>query len=315
MARNPGLNRAYTDGMQAELDAIGRPPGTVFYVNSSTTGASDTTSDGLSWAKPLATIQAAVDKCTANVGDKIYVGPGHTESIAAAADLAFDCAGIECIGFGVGTNRPTISLGTATTADIDIDAANVTIKNIRFVSAIDSLAVVLDVNAGNFTVEGCDFIGASTLEIVCAIDIATTKDDFVIRDCYFYQPTDPGGTSGNASTGCIYLVDSENILIERCAFIGQWETAFVHNKTTLAQELWIKDCYGTAELSGSLVMILVDDATGGMVNCHFAVPNAADVAEASFMTIAATTTFGVHACTFMNDGAGGNAAIAIAAAT
>jgi len=311
--RNPGLAGHIVGGLQDELDAIGRTSGKVWYVNSTTTNASDTTASGESWDSPLATIDAAVGKCTANVGHKIYVGPGHAETVTAAAGLVFDIAGIEVVGFGIGTNRPAINLGTATTADVDVDAANVTLRNLRFVSAINSLANCLDVNANNCTVDGCDFIGASTLEIVCGIDIATTTDNHTISNCYFYQPTDPEGTDGNAATGCIYLVDSENVTIENCRFIGQWETAFIHNKTTLTQELWIRNCYGTAELA--LVMILVDNSTGGMVNSHFCKPAAADVAEGSFMTIAATTTFGLHLCTFMNDGAGGNAAVEVAAAT
>ncbi len=185
----------------------------------------------------MATLDYAVGLCTAGRGDVIYLAPGHAETLTAAAQCVLDVAGITVIGIGQGTLRPTITLGTATTTDVDIDAANITIRNIRFVSAIDDLAVILDVNFGTFTVEDCDFVGPATTEWINAINLATTKDDFVIRRCKFLQPADPTGTDGAAATGCIYVVDSENILVEDCIFDGFFETAVLHNKTTALKYL------------------------------------------------------------------------------
>jgi len=102
----------YTRGMQRELDAMGRTSGNVFYVDSGAANATDNNA-GDSWDKPLATLDAAVGKCTASNGDKIYVAAGHAEAVIAAAGLDFDVAGIEVIGLGIGTSRPTITLGTA----------------------------------------------------------------------------------------------------------------------------------------------------------------------------------------------------------
>src|SRR3990167_6036958 len=41
------------------------------------------------------TIDAAVGACTADQGDVIYVMPGHTETVSAAAGFVMDIAGIE----------------------------------------------------------------------------------------------------------------------------------------------------------------------------------------------------------------------------
>ncbi len=290
--------------------------GNVFYVGSAVSGATDSGAGGLTPERPYATIDFAIGNCTSNNGDVIFVMPSHAETLTAAGQCVFDVAGVKVIGWGVGTTRPTITFGTATTADVDIDAANVYISGLRFVSDVNSLAVMLDVNAGNFTVENCDFITSSTKECMCFVDLATTVDDFIFRDCYFHQPTDPAGSDGNASTGCFYFVDSENILIENCRFFGNFETSIFHNKTTAASELWIIDCYGSQLNTGVAdIADILAATTGGMVRCSWMVPAAAEITEAVFLTVAASCTFGFHHTTFMNDGAGGNRAVEVAAAT
>jgi len=197
-----------------------------------------------------------------------------------------------------------------------VSAANVTIRNLRFVSGIDSLAVMLDVDAGNFTCIDCDFVTSSTKECLNFVNLATTVDDFHFEGCYFYQPTDPAGTDDAAATGCFYIVDSENIVVKDCRMVGFFETSIFHNKTTKVQGLFILNCYGQQELSGADVITLVDASEGFMRGCSWNCPNAADAVEGTFMTIAATTPFGFFHNGFMNDnGGGGNLALEITAAT
>src|SRR5688572_11062120 len=121
MARNPGLNTAYGEGMQAELDAMGRPSRNVWYVDSGAGNASDSNS-GSSWEKPKATIDGGIN--AASAGDVIRVASRHAESITAAAGIDADVAGIWIVGEGHGERRPVVTFTTATTADLDIDAAN-----------------------------------------------------------------------------------------------------------------------------------------------------------------------------------------------
>jgi len=215
--------------------------GNVFYV-SSDLGTS--TGPGYAPRSAFATIDQAIGACTANNGDVIIVLPQHAETITAASAIALDVAGITVQGMGNGATRPTITYGTNTTATSVVSAANITIRNLRFVNAIDSLAVFLTLGADDATVEDCDFIGGSTVEVLNFIGITTTKDNSTIRRCRFIQPTDPAGTNGGAGTGGIYLVDSENVLVDGCEFRGCFETAFIHNKTTAAANLWIKNCWG-----------------------------------------------------------------------
>ena len=226
----------------------------------------------------FSTIDAAIGECTADAGDTIYVMPGHTETISGAADIAMDVAGVAIVGLSRGTLKPTLTF-SATASDINVSAANCLIKNIRMVSSVNNLVNFIDADAGQLAIEDCDFITSSAKEALCFIDIATTKDDFIIRNCAFLQPTDPTGTGAAAGTGAIYCVDTENILIEGCRFRGFFETAIVHNKTTKVQNLIVKDC----ELSNSIVVpfILVAASTGVCKDCYGATLAATDAAEAN----------------------------------
>lgn len=274
--------------------------GNIYFVDS---GASASGS-GLSPEDPKTTIDAAINLCTANNGDIIYVMEGHAETITAAGGIDADVAGISIIGLGVGTNRPQITLGTATTADIDIDAVNILFRNMDFICNIDSLATFFDVNFGNFTLEDCRFYTSSTKEALCFIDLATEKDDFYIRRCEFYQPTDPAGTDGGAGTGAIYCVDSENIFIEGCCFYGNFETAMVHNRTTACKNLWIKNCVGYQALSGAEPLQLVDGATGATVGGAFLTPAETATTEATLVGTVGNSFF-LCGTYFGNDGAAG----------
>lgn len=285
--------------------------GSVFFVDSNT-GVDGR--EGTDPAAPLATIDAAINKCTANKGDIIYVMPGHAESIAAAGDIDIDVEGVSIIGLGTGDLKPTVTFGTATTADIDVDADNVTISGLRFVSAINSLANFIDVNMQHCLIEDCDFVTSNTYECLCFIDMATTKDFLTVRGCRFIQPTDPEGTDAAAATGCVYFVDSEHLLFENCYFNGFFESAIFHNKTTAAKYVWVRNCYGIQALSGAEVFIQVANMSGGVQNSLFIIPNADDVSEAkTWGTLSANFYVDVNSAVG-NDGAGGQLAVAGASA-
>lgn len=289
--------------------------GTVYYVSSTHAHASNN-NPGTDATRPLATIDGAIGKCTANVGDVIVVMPGHAETVSAAAGIAVDVAGIQIVGLGYGTNKPTITVGTATTADVNVSAANVRMANLRFVSAIDSLGMFLDLDEGNFVGEDLDFVTSSTLEAVAFIDIATTKDNFTFRRCTFRQPTDPAGTDGGANTGAIYLVDTEDVLVEDCQFYGNFETAFIHNKTTACKNLWVKNCWGIQSLSGAEPFQLVDGANGAMLGGGFITPAETGTTEATLVGTIGASFFVLQPAAFGNDGAaGGGGGIVIATAS
>lgn len=129
--------------------------GSIFYVDSVT--GSNTANDGKTPEQPRASIDSAVGLCTANKGDHIICLPGHVETVTAAAGLDLDVAGITIVGLGSGDQRATINFTTATTADMDVDAADISMDNILFTGGIDALVNPIDVNADDFTLTNYEF--------------------------------------------------------------------------------------------------------------------------------------------------------------
>jgi hypothetical protein len=313
--RTPLFSRNQPGGMFT-IEDVARHPGTIFFVDSNAAGAGDTTGHGASPDSPFATLDYAIGQCTASKGDTIYVLPGHAEAIAAAAGIDADVAGISIIGLGNGTNRPTITLGTLTTATFRINAANVLMRNFRFVGNIDSLVKFINVNESYATIEDCVFVTSSTKEALSFINLATTFDYLTVRRCRFEQPTDPTGTDGNADTGAIFMVDSENVLVEDCWFIGNFETAIFHNRTTAAKQLWVKNCFGIQALSGAEPFQLVAGATGGAFGGQFITPAEAAATEATLVGTLGDGFFISPTTGFGNDGgAGGQGAIVVTTAS
>lgn len=208
--------------------------GSVFYV-SSVTGRS--TNSGKSTEDALATIDQAINKCSANVGDCIVVMPQHTETITAAAGIDFDVAGITCVGIGNGTDRPQITFSTATTADIDIAAANVMIRNIHFINDIDSLAAPFDVDAAHFTIEDCLFDDATASKQTVRWILGDANADYMtVRNC-----TNHGSDTAGA-TACVTLNGADHVVIQHLVSHGDFSAANIQTVTAACTDLLIEDC-------------------------------------------------------------------------
>lgn len=160
--------------------------GNIFFVDSGASNANDVPAHG-SKRQPFATIDYAVGRCTANNGDHIIAMPGHAEVVSAAGGLDLDVAGITLVGIGRGTAQPTVTLGTVAGADVDIDAANVTIENINFVANIADITAAIDVNATDFTIRNCRFTqaGDDLNALIWIQDAAAAGSDrMTIENCH-----------------------------------------------------------------------------------------------------------------------------------
>lgn len=178
----------YPNGFNSGVAIRGMPVlnvhgGNVFWVDSGAASSGDGT-----FSKPFLSIESAMNdgKLTANNGDIVMVKPGHAETVSAAGGLDIDVAGVSIIGLGNGSNRPTITLDTADTADIDIDAADVTIENIIFSANFADIAAAIDVNADGFTLSGCRFQETAVdmnAKIWVQDAAATASDRLTIEGC------------------------------------------------------------------------------------------------------------------------------------
>jgi hypothetical protein len=108
----------------------------------------------------------------------ILIAPGHTETISAAAAITFDVAGVTVIGMGVGNSRPTITLDTATSTDINVTAADVQIHNVIFSMNYADIVEVFDLSAAGFVVNKCRFVDTATnMNFVDLIKTTTTDNE------------------------------------------------------------------------------------------------------------------------------------------
>lgn len=113
-------NGALADPAQTFLGADSLfTTGTVLFV-CSVTGSDNNA--GTDPQAPKATLQAAVNLCTANKGDKIVVMPGHAETVTSTS-INLSKAGVSVICLGNGLERPTFTYSTAA-ATITVSAAN-----------------------------------------------------------------------------------------------------------------------------------------------------------------------------------------------
>lgn len=126
----------------------------------------------------VATIAAAVALCTANGGDQLAVMPGHTETISSATALTMSVAGVTVYSLGQGNDRCAITLDTATTATINVTAANVKFRNVIFIANFAAIvAAFTTTTAKDFVLEGCEFRDTSAvLNFVSIVTTATTSN-------------------------------------------------------------------------------------------------------------------------------------------
>jgi hypothetical protein len=235
-------NGGFTDGISIRgipLNVL--HPGKVFWVSNSTVLLPNQKpgSDGNpgTFNAPFATLDYAVGKCTANRGDIIMVKPGHTEVVSAAAGIVFDVAGIAIVGMGSGSLRPKISFTTATTADIDITAANTSFYNIEFQANFADVAAAIDISGvAGISFDSCYFTEAGTdLNFVNVIDIATGASDMSFTRCKFI-------------TG-----DAEN-------------DSHITGTNPAISGLYISDCFFTANVAQTSVKPLIDSGSGALTN-------------------------------------------------
>lgn len=276
----------YPNGFNGGLNVRGMPlnmahPGKVFWVgDTGTPGMANrkTGSDGNkgTFNDPFATIDYAVGQCTANRGDIIMVLPGHTETVTAAAGLALDVAGIALVGLGTGSDRPTINFTTATTADMDVDAANITMINFLFTGGIDALVGPIDVNAADFTMLNCEWrdVTGQATDVI----LADANADRLLIDGYYHN-----GAAAAGANSAIALTGMDTPVIRNFKAVGNFAVGAIDCRTTAVVDLDIYNGYIWTKNSADIG--IVDTVTGstGKIGPNLQImltDNAANITEA-----------------------------------
>lgn len=203
----------------------------IFWVDS--VAGVDTSNDG-TFDRPWATIDYASSKCTDSVGDIIVCKAGHAESIASATAANLAKIGVQLIGMGIGTNRPTLTF-TSTGGKVTVDAANILIHNIRFVpgGAADGQVVMLDINAAGCKVTGCDF-PITTSQPTTVITVAASADRTTISGNKITSPS-AGTVKGIWLEGVV-----DNVTIEDNDIEGDFSSAPIGVAEVIATKLIIR---------------------------------------------------------------------------
>ena len=196
MGKNGSLLYRAFDQAQRVLDAVRGPESTisdggrfgdtpnlpdVYFVDS---GHGADGNDGRDPGKPMATIDAAINRCTDNQGDVVLVQPGHTETLTTQVSL--DVIGVSIIGIGEGTLKPQLTVAGVIDG-IDIGAANCSVENIGFPVSTAGATSQVNIDAADAKVTFCTFHeGASdilgSVTITAAGERPTITDNEVFVD-------------------------------------------------------------------------------------------------------------------------------------
>ena len=239
--------------------------GKVFYVCNSSVPAplgsvGSNSSKGLTPENPVSTIDAAVNLTVANRGDKIVVLPGHAETISSATALNLDVAGIDIVGVGEGSLRPTVTLDTATTTTIPVSAANITITNVVFsANFADIVAVFTLTTAKHFKLHNCAVQATATnMNFKYVVDTnATTADadGLTIANCTWIEP--------DTATESMVKMDGTN---DRVTVTGNYVNLGVgNNKAALVVVATGKVVTNLRMVENHVIRLNTDTATGGIL--------------------------------------------------
>ena len=224
--------------------------------------------DGLSPDAPTTLNDALVTKATA--GDTVLVLAGSTSS--PTTSQAMSVAGVKLIGLGERRNRPAIT-PNGTVDIIDVTGANCTIENLVFLAATAVVTADINVGAADVKIKNCEFLaGASNTNAV--ITIPDAGDRAIIEGNEFLV-TANGPTIGisieSASTDGVKILKNE---FNGGSTTNQWDTAAInssvaHTNCTIDDNMFL---YGTSLVVATSVSTYVGNGNKYGIG---AVPNAA----------------------------------------
>lgn len=196
--------------------------GTVYYVDSSNTNASDSApGSGTIRTRPLASLAQAQTNATANNGDLVVIERGHRETLT--SPLVLSKSGIVYLGMGTGDDRALFTLAddpgppiTTPNELFDLSGANIWIGNFRLNSTVvnASHTELVELSAAGQVVDGCAFTQGTYDEY--AIQTTALATEAWIRNNTFTRDGLPAAVENHAiglgHTAEGYTVVEDNIL-------------------------------------------------------------------------------------------------------
>lgn len=282
----PSSGTAQDDNVKASLDLLHSKvggsvdnigTGNVFYVDSNVASEGA----GTSWIGAKDTLDEAVDLCTDNNGDVIYVAQGHNENWNSTDSANLDVIGITVIGLGTGTNRPRFDYDTAD-AELVIGAANVKIYNLTFQPGLTAVvhAIEVEADADGSIIDSCEFLSGESEtddEFIDAIQLATAADDMIISNNVATEVTAGANTWLDASTGIV-----DNLVVVGNRVRGTYaEGGIFSNKACTAA--YVAGNTVTNLSTGVAAITFSGNTTGALVNNYASSDTAGTIIDPGYM--------------------------------
>ena len=272
-ARSPLFDQKQSGGIATVLDGS-KFVGNIFYVDSGDADKGDTTGHGADPDTPFATIDFAINQCTASQGDIIYVLPGHAETLADATSLVLDTVGVSVIGLGRGTDRPTLTL-SATGSNIPISGANTHFENFLITVTgtvnVTAAITVTGTDVEIFEVEMREPAAGS--QIVDGIVGAATSDRLHV-DGFVFR----GHASGDINAAAVSITGAvDGVLIENFDVDGLFAAAGIENVTGVSTNIRVRDGYARnrhATQDAGVALVATTTGTVERVNVRTATDDA-----------------------------------------
>lgn len=218
---------------------VAGPGSQVFFVNSALATASDAAvSNGTDPLRPFKTINFAVSRCLANNSDVIYVGPGHVETVAAAAALTIGIAGVTIIGIGNDRERPIVNYTSLTSATVTVTAANTWIQGLRFQNSIDARVDGIIITAADCRLVDCFWDDDTAKGSLISVRTSAAGTRFKMINCTAQFPD----ATGTARTEFLRIVGGDSHLLQEVNVTGVFTTAVINNITTLYTGMNVRFC-------------------------------------------------------------------------
>jgi hypothetical protein len=210
--------------LEAQLRVAGKlRPGRCFWVGNAPAylmpdgqAAVDAESAGDSYLQPLATLDFATSmaKVVGSRQDNIVCLPGHAEDIVAATTFVPDVAGINYLGLGTGTLRPTLHFKTLAAASVACTGANIRFANFVFSNVNqDELLCMVSAAGVCCEFENCTFIlslaGVTNKDSILGLSLLAGSSGSKVRNCTFLSPA--AAATGGCEAIRIAGVDSVEV--------------------------------------------------------------------------------------------------------
>lgn len=235
-------------------------------------------------------LQAAIDLCTNDEDDTIFVVNGYTENITSAGDITVNKIGVKVIGLGQGDNRPTFTFTTAITADLEIDEEFATFENIIFdMTGFDAITAAIDVDATDCTFRKCKFVTAdSGGQVVLGILTDANASRLTVEDCEFI------GSKHAGTTAAIRIVGGTDHNIRNNRFIGAYSAGVgaIEGITTDCDRSWVTGNFiWNTTAASTKAMVFASESTVFIAGNHMQIYSGSAPITAAFGSWVGNNTF------------------------